>query len=381
MFLRGGLLGALVLGSLGCAAGARAVTAPPPMAYRTPGEVQEESTAANRTLLAQADGAKNAPADGSPARGEAAKTPDEMLVVEGAIKLEVDDVPAAAEALRAEVAALRGRIVLEDLGGAPESWYGSLTLRLPPDQLAALLAFLSTKGTIVERHVQSTDVSKEYFDRDLAQRNLRLTMSRLEELAGRPGIAMAELLQVEQEMTRVRGQIEQLEGEQRFLADRVSLATLGVNLVRRRGAVFAPHVRFHPGVRFTSLTLFSPGDRKATRLGGGAVVHFARAFQIDLDVFPSVAGEDATVVASLGGATYSDLLGGGRHTFLNPYLGLRLGYASLSGQSRFLMAAEVGLELYKQKWLLVDAAARALGLVGDKTDAALQGLFEVQVPF
>lgn len=70
----------------------------------------------------------------------------------------------------------------------------------------------------------------------------------------------------------------------------------------------------------------------------------------------------------------------GRRRFLNPYLGLRLGYGYV-GDDLFVLGADVGVELYKHKWVLVDAFARTMVLLGDGGDAAVQAGAAVVVLF
>jgi|GEM_PF-4799382 len=62
-----------------------------------------------------------------------------------------------------------------------------------------------------------------------------------------------------------------------------------------------------------------------------------------------------------GGATmYSDYMGGGERTFLNPYIGGHLGYA-YRGESWFLLQAEAGIELVHARNVIWDVYVRPTG--------------------
>ena len=61
-----------------------------------------------------------------------------------------------------------------------------------------------------------------------------------------------------------------------------------------------------------------------------------------------------------GGAMYSDYLGSGERTFLNPFIGGQLGYA-YRGQSWFVLQAELGLELLHIHHVILDVYARPTG--------------------
>ena len=175
---------------------------------------------------------------------------------------------------------------------------------------------------------------------------------------------------------------ERIEGEQRFLADRVQYATINLTLNHEGGPVELAHARVYPGARFATLTLLDPGTRTRTRYGGGASLRIGRYLTFDLEMFPRADGDSRTVIATMGSALYSDFFGYGKRRFGNPYLGVRLGYGYLSGQSGVLAAGEVGVELYRQPLLLVEAAVRAYVLSHDpNTEAGFEGLVGVSVPF
>lgn len=300
----------------------------------------------------------------------------EALVIEGSIFLEVEEINDIVPALRAQVEAAGGRVITENVSGAETSWSAHLKLRLPPGKVEDITAFLAKRGEITSKNISSTDVSKELFDQELAIKNLRTTLDRLTLLMATGGLQVQQILQIEQEMTRIRGQIDQLEGDQRFLKDRVALATLDVSISRRYGAVTIARAKAYPGVRGVMLTLFDPGSRARTRFGAGFVVHSVlRTMSMEVDVFQKELNEAgdrsrASVIATLGGAGYSDFLGSGRRQRFNPYLGGRLGYGYLDGH-RFVLQAEAGVELYKAKYFVLDASVRVSGLIGSQTNLAL----------
>ena len=199
--------------------------------------------------------------------------------------------------------------------------------------------------------------------------NLTRTLERLRQLLEREGLAMSEILAIESEMTRLRGEIERIKGDRRWLEHRVAFATLDIGLSRREGAILGPRAKFYPGPRLSTLVLFDPGDSQRVRVGGGVAVHFRPRLSLELDIFEGADGDRRSVVASLGGALYSDFLGRGKRRFLNPYLGLRLGYGYLDG-SAFAFAGGVGVELFKSKYALLDTNINVFGFAGDDFDAA-----------
>lgn len=302
----------------------------------------------------------------------------EQVVVEAWLSVEVEDAAATTTALHALVEKSEGRIVSEQVTGAAESWSASIQLRLPPRAVNSVIDWLGTQGDITSKRLQGTDVSKTLFDQEIALQNLTLTLERLRKLLDAGGLQMKDILEIEKEMTRLRGEIERIKGEKRFLEDRVALATVSVELRRKNGAVLSPKAKIYPGPRLALLTLFDAGGRKQNRLGGGLVMHIVvprLTFQLDIfddvDATSEHAHESHAVLATYGAAMYSDFLGRGEREFLNPYIGFRAGYGWLDYHA-FVLQGEFGLELYKQTHMLIDAIVQATGFLGeDNVDAGL----------
>jgi hypothetical protein len=337
---------------------------------------------AGAAQLASTGGAGGPMVAGAPGGGStAAATPSlpEQLVIEAWLTLEVDEVQRAAAAIRSRVEEAGGRIINEQLAGGATSWSGSMKMRLPPKEVSGFVGWLDSLGEIQSKRVQGTDVSRQLFDQEIALTNLTRTLDRLRQLLDREGLAMKDILEIEKEMTRLRGEIERIKGEQRFLRDRVAFATVEVSLRRREGVILGPKAKLYPGVRANLMTLLDPEGRPRNRVGVGVVVHTitpggkgksgGRA-TIELDAFEEIDGEGHAVLATVGGAIYSDFLGRGKNRLFNPYLGLRLGYGYLDG-SAFAFAGTAGVELFKHPLFLVDLNVRAVGLVGEEFQSAL----------
>ena len=93
-------------------------------------------------------------------------------------------------------------------------------------------------------------------------------------------------------------------------------------------------------------------------------------------MFEKVRNPDGTmtsnaVIATTGGAAYSDFLGKGQREFLNTYIGGRLGYAYFVDAHKFVVQGEAGLELFKHKSMVIDANARVTGLIGSTSDVGV----------
>jgi hypothetical protein len=143
--------------------------------------------------------------------------------------LEVKSVEQALARLRAQAESAGGYVAAQSQSRDPRSVNrGDLTLRVPVAKLDALLAGLASLGTVEQTRTMTGDITEEYYDLELRLNNQRQLHARLLELLNRAGNKLSDLLEAERELARVRGEIEQMEGRQRFWDNRVSLATLTV---------------------------------------------------------------------------------------------------------------------------------------------------------
>jgi Domain of unknown function (DUF4349)/Putative zinc-finger len=104
------------------------------------------------------------------------------------------------------------------------------TLRIPAPQLEAALAELKQLGRVAQLQQTGEDVTKQYTDLAARLKNSRLTEERLlAVLRDRTG-KMKDILEAEQEVARVRGEIEEMEAEQRGLQKRIDFATVRLSI-------------------------------------------------------------------------------------------------------------------------------------------------------
>lgn len=110
-----------------------------------------------------------------------------------------------------------------------------LVLRIPADDLNSALDDIEALGTrLISQSQQGQDVTEEYVDVEARISNLSLLEDELrallEDVRDQPEADPAKLLQVFNEISRVRGEIEQLEGRRQVLDDLTALATVEVQV-------------------------------------------------------------------------------------------------------------------------------------------------------
>ncbi len=122
---------------------------------------------------------------------------------------------------------------------------GSWTIRLPVEQYRTFLDSTGSLGELVSKNEQTREVTAEFYDIEARVRNKQTEEKRLITLLEeRPG-KLDDVLTFEKEISRVRGEIEQLQGRLRVLSNLTafSTVTLRITEVLRYAPVESPTFR------------------------------------------------------------------------------------------------------------------------------------------
>jgi hypothetical protein len=123
------------------------------------------------------------------------------------------------------------------------------TLRIPSPQLEAALAELKQLGRVQQESQSGEDVTKQYTDLAARLKNSRITEQRLLDVLRDHTGKVKDILETEQEIERVRGEIEQMEADQRGLQKRIDFATIQLSVAEDyKASLQAPPTtgtRFH----------------------------------------------------------------------------------------------------------------------------------------
>lgn len=155
------------------------------------------------------------------------------LIRKGSLRLSVPvvaDATASVQALAKGLGGYVGDMQWEaEEGGRPSA---HLTVRVPARHFEALLTAVGSVGRLLHKELTTEDVTAEVVDQKARVRNLKAEEARLLELLKRTG-KLSEVLEVERELARVRGEVEGIQSRLRELANLVGLATLEVHLTER----------------------------------------------------------------------------------------------------------------------------------------------------
>ncbi|HKP02372.1 MAG TPA: DUF4349 domain-containing protein [Chthoniobacterales bacterium] len=110
---------------------------------------------------------------------------------------------------------------------------GEIVVKVLPDNLDRFLGKLRAIGELKNQALTTEDVTKNYFDTESRLKNARLMEQRLIEILKTKSKDVADLLEVEKELGRVREEIETMQGELKFMDSQVAFATVTITLAEK----------------------------------------------------------------------------------------------------------------------------------------------------
>ncbi len=180
------------------------------------------------------------PSGGGSARGERAVDNGSVLgrfvVREAEVMLACGDYRRAAAEIQQKIADYGGYVAEADINdlrapGSPQ--WASLTVLVPEQRLQAFLSELAAVAgveRVASQRLLSRDVTEETIDLAARRRALEATEQRMLDLLNRAE-TIDEVLRVEQELARVRTELEQLAERARSLERRTIYAVVRISLV------------------------------------------------------------------------------------------------------------------------------------------------------
>lgn len=179
------------------------------------------------------EAAKQADPQGSSLDLNALSNPNEKslyLIKTATLNIEVADAKAAQQQLITTVQGAGGYIGnLQESVGPLGLRTVTIQIRIPADKFDTALSGIEPLGKVLAKQVNTQDVSEEYVDTDSRSRNLKKTEERLLDHLNKSA-RLEDTLKLEQELSRVRQEIERLDGRLRFLGNRVAFSSVQVTL-------------------------------------------------------------------------------------------------------------------------------------------------------
>lgn len=174
---------------------------------------------------------------------------EQLLVRTATMLLRVEDINKTLNKIRDAVSTYKGQIddlqvTTEDQGpiyyGTAESGNARsggeavplnayVTVRVPSDKLADFTKRVAALGTVLRESANQSDVTQQHIDMEARLKNLRAEEARLREFLD-AATNVKDMLAVETELSRVRGEIEAMQSQLDYLDKQVAYGTLTVEL-------------------------------------------------------------------------------------------------------------------------------------------------------
>jgi len=113
---------------------------------------------------------------------------------------------------------------------------GTVTIRVPELHFDAAIAEITMLGELKSKNVNGNDVTEEYIDLQSRINNSKAHEKRLVAMYAN-ATNVNDMMYIEQELSRVRGEVESMEGRLRYMSNRVEMSTITVNLYEEQPAV------------------------------------------------------------------------------------------------------------------------------------------------
>jgi hypothetical protein len=181
--------------------------------------------------------------------------PELLIIKTGSIAIQAAELnPALADATKV-VLGLGGYASGSERSGDGDDARASTTFRIPSARWdEALVAIRAIGEKVLDERSETVDVTGEVVDIEARMRNLETTERAFQSIMDRATV-IKDVLQVQERLTAVRGEIEELASRAAHLREQAAMSTLSVTFSIKPAPVIAQQeARFDPGTEAEAAT-------------------------------------------------------------------------------------------------------------------------------
>lgn len=158
----------------------------------------------------------------------------QKIIRNGEIELKVDSIVKTVEKIK-EISKKQGGYIGNSVIESPDydQKTGTVVVRVPREAFDRTVAALKKLGQVNRESVTSEDVTEEYVDIESRLKNLKREEEQFLEVL-KVAKKVNDILSVETELSRVRGEIETATGRMKYLDNRIALSTITISLYEKR---------------------------------------------------------------------------------------------------------------------------------------------------
>src|SRR5438132_8274882 len=173
-------------------------------------------------------------AESKPGETPASELSNRKLIRNATVELEIVNFDHAVQTITAFANEERGYVATTNSEKqANGKLRGQVVVKVLPENLDRFLQKLRGLGELKNQTLGTEDVTKEYFATDARLKNAHVMEQRLIEMLNTKTGKVSDLLQVEEELARVREEIEKMQGELKYWDSQVQLATVTISLAEK----------------------------------------------------------------------------------------------------------------------------------------------------
>ncbi len=151
------------------------------------------------------------------------------IIYNASISLIVETMEESEKKLRELIDQHQGRVASsESAGTSGAQRSGRWKIRIPVDKFDAFKLAVEKIGNLERSSLDSKDVTEEFYDVEARIKNKQVEEKRLIQHLEKTTGKLSDILEVEKELSRVRGEIEQMQGRLNLLQNLTSLTTVDV---------------------------------------------------------------------------------------------------------------------------------------------------------
>ena len=214
---------------------------------KTVNRAKEAAPSAGLAMEANEKAAAPTPSPAVPKTEKNRPSMNRKIVYSANFKIEVSDVQKAISQIK--------ELSSSNKGYLESSWvkkdenkrkYGSINLRVPPANLDRITAEIKKLGNVLDESLTSEDVTKYYYDLKARLKNSQKFEARVLKLLETKTAKLKDVLETEQELSRIRENIEGLQGEINYYNNLISLCSVQIEIseagtvIPSKGNIFQP---------------------------------------------------------------------------------------------------------------------------------------------
>ena len=159
---------------------------------------------------------------------------EQKMIREGSLDMRVESIDTAIVEFQGVVEYFKGQVTSKNIRNSAQGIKsGSVTVKVPQENFYSAMTGLKevdSVAIVLRETISGQDVTERYIDLETQLSNKQAEEQAFLRLLEREGDELADIISVTRELSRVRGEIERIEGQLRYLDSKTDMSTITVSL-------------------------------------------------------------------------------------------------------------------------------------------------------